>query len=164
MEEQKFSFSGSYQKSKEYLETQFEIFKLKMISRASKIVGAIVLDLAKLMMTLIIVFFLALALGFYLGELMGHYSLGFLVTGVIFIVLLFILRAFEPKLEVLFMNLTIKKMLSKLNDADDEDEQDEQREKEQDAVNQNPPKAGNPGNPTVKEMFEKEIDHEGKNY
>jgi len=158
MEEQKFSFSGSFQKSKEYLDTQLEILKLKAISKSSRIIGAVVLDISKLGLVLAIIFFWSLALGFWLGELMGSYSLGFLATGGIFLILLLIVRAVEPKLEAKFMDLTIKKVLGKWNEEEDfisEMERKESQRKEE-------YKAPEGSSTTVKDIFEKEVDHESK--
>lgn len=158
MEEQKFSFSGSFQKTKEYLDTQVEILKLKAISKSSRIIGAIVLDVSKLMIALAIIFFWSLALGFWLGELLGSYSLGFLATGGIFLIILFIVRAMEPKLEAKFMDLTIKKILGKWNEEEDfiaEMEREEAQRKQE-------YKAPEGANTTVKDIFEKEVDHESK--
>ncbi|ERJ57787.1 phage holin family protein [Sphingobacterium paucimobilis] len=118
MSDQKFSFSGSFQKAKEYVDTQVELLKLKAIARAGRIIGTLVLDATKLLLTLIIIFFFSLALGFFLGELLGSYALGFLVTGGIFLVILLIIRAFEPKLEAKFMDLTIRRVLGKWQDDD----------------------------------------------
>ena len=157
MEEQKFSFTGSYQKAKEYVDTQIEILKLKAIAKSSRIVGAIVLDISKVMIVLAIIFFWSLALGFWLGEIFGSYSLGFLATGGIFLIILLIVRAMEPKLEAKFMDLTIKKILGKWNEEEDyiaDMEHEEYNAKEAYTA----PKAET----TVKEMFEKEIDNEGK--
>jgi len=119
MDEQKFSFSGSFQKTKEYVDTQVELIKLKAIAKSSRILGAVVLDVTKVILILIIVFFFSLALGFYLGELMGSYSLGFLSTGGIFLIILLIIRALEPRLEQKFMDLTISKVLGKWNEEED---------------------------------------------
>ena len=93
MEEQKFSFSESFDKSKEYLETQVELLKLKALSRMSRIVGSLIVDGSKLLLTLLVVFFWSLALGFYLGEVLGSYSLGFLATGGLFLVIILLIRA-----------------------------------------------------------------------
>ncbi|MGN0004238.1 MAG: phage holin family protein [Sphingobacterium composti] len=158
MEEQKFSFSGSFQKTKEYVDTQLEILKLKAISKSSRIIGAIVLDVSKLMLALAIIFFWSLALGFWLGELLGSYSLGFLATGGIFLIILLIVRAIEPKLEAKFMDLTIKKILGKWNEEEDfiaEMEREESQRKQE-------YKAPEGASTTVKDIFEKEIDHESK--
>lgn len=113
MSDQNFSFSGSFQKAKEYVDTQVELLKLKTIARMGRVIGTLVLDATKLLLTLIVIFFLSLALGFFLGELLGSNALGFLVTGAIFFIILLIIRAFEPKLEARFMNLTIRRVLGK---------------------------------------------------
>ncbi|MBL1410275.1 phage holin family protein [Sphingobacterium faecale] len=113
MSDQKFSFSGSFQKAKEYVDTQVELLKLKAIARGGRLIGTLVLDATKLLLTLIVIFFFSLALGFFLGELLGSYALGFLVTGGVFLVILLIIRAFEPKLEAKFMDLTIRRVLGK---------------------------------------------------
>lgn len=119
MEDQKFTFSGSFTKAKEYLDTQVELLKLKAIAKTSRIVGALIVDATKLLLVFSIIFFLSLALGFYLGELLGSYSLGFLATGGIFFIILLIIRACEPQLESKFMDITIRKVLGKWNEEDE---------------------------------------------
>ena len=121
MEEQKFSFSESFKKSKEYLDTQFELLKLQAISRMTRIMGSLIVDASKLLLTLLVIFFWSLALGFYLGEVLGSYSLGFLATGGIFLIIILLIRVFEPKLEAKFMNLSIKRILAKWDDPDEEE-------------------------------------------
>ena len=125
-EEEKFSFSDSFQKGKEYLDTQKKLWRLRALAKGSRIGGSLVLDVVKIVFTLFIVFFCSLALGFYLGEVLASYSLGFLATGVIFFLVLLLIRAFEPKLEAIFMNLTIRKIAGKWQgDEDDDEEHDE---------------------------------------
>lgn len=124
MEEQKFSLSGSFRKTKEYIDTQLELIKLQSMARASRLIAALVVDISKTILVLIIVFFLAMALGFYLGEVMGSNALGFLTTGGIFLLILVLLQVFEPKVETKFMNMAVRKFCSKWNegthDLDDE--------------------------------------------
>lgn len=122
-QEQKFSFSETFKKSKAYIETQMELAKLRAISRSSRIVGSVIVDVSKVLLSLFIVFFLSMALAFYLGELLGSYSLGFLTTGGVFILIVLIIRVMEPKIETAFMNMTIRKIMEKWGD-DDEDEED----------------------------------------
>lgn len=101
-----------------------ELAKLKAISRASRIVGSLIVDASKVLLVLLIVFFLSMALGFYLGEVLESNSLGFLATGGIFILIIVLIRVFEIKIEKIFINITIKKIMSKWGD-DDEDEEDQ---------------------------------------
>lgn len=126
MEDQKFSFSGTVDKAKEYIDTRIELLRLRAIAKSSRILGALILDLAKIILTLFIVFFLSMALGFYFSELFDSYSLGFLTTGGVFVIILLIIRAFEPKLELKFMNLTIRKIFGKLVEEEDHPNQSQQ--------------------------------------
>lgn len=125
MEEQKFSISDTFNKSKEYLDTQFELLKLKAISRSARIFGSLVIDATMVLLTLLVVFFLSLALGFYLGEVLGSYSLGFLATGGIFLIFIVLIKVFAKTLELKFTNLSIKRILAKWDDDDDEESEAE---------------------------------------
>ncbi len=119
MDDQKFSLSGSFQKAKEYVDTQIKLTKLKALSKSARIGGALIVDITKLLLGLIVVFFVSLALGFYLGELMGSNALGFLTTGGFFLLLILIIKAFEPRLEARFTNMTIRKVLAKWNEEEE---------------------------------------------
>ena len=125
MEEDKFSFNGTFQKGKEYVDTQIDLLKLKALARGSRIAGSIILDATKVLLSLLIVFFLSLALGFFLGELLHSNALGFLLTGVIFFIILLIIKALEPRLEKIFMDLTIRKIASKWDDDDEANEHEQ---------------------------------------
>ena len=87
---------------------------------------------------------------------MGSYALGFLATGGIFLVILLIVRAVEPKLEAKFMDITINKILGKWNEEED---YIAQMEKERQATNDD---VAPESKTTVKDIFEKEVDHESK--
>lgn len=120
MDEQKFSLSDSFTKTKEYVATQIELLKLQAISRVSRMLGALIVDVVKLLLALIVTFFFALALGFYLGEVLGSNSLGFLSTGGVFLLIIFIVRAFEPRIEAKFMDMAIRKFYNKWNEEDED--------------------------------------------
>jgi len=122
MEEEKFSFSGTFQKGKEYIDTQFKLLKLKGLAKGSRIIGSLLLDVMNVVFLLFIIFFCSLALGFYLGEILDSNALGFFLTGVIFFVFVLLIRAFKPALERLIMNITIRKIAGKWQGEEDEDE------------------------------------------
>jgi hypothetical protein len=126
MEEEKFSISGVYQKSKEYINTRLRLLKLGLVERSSRLIASLIVDGVKTIFALFVVFFLSLALGFYLSDLLGSSSLGFLATGGIFVLLIALVSAFENPLERLFMNLSIKRFLQKWNDEIEEDEEGKQ--------------------------------------
>ncbi|WP_202912328.1 hypothetical protein [Sphingobacterium olei] len=155
MEEQKFSFSGSFQKIREYVDTRIDLVRLKVIAKSSRIIGALVVDVSKLILLLIIIFFFSLALGFYLGELLGSYSFGFLATGGIFLVLLLLIKLFEPKLEAKVMEITIRKVMGKWNE-DDEHVEGEEADQELTDLAEKVEK-------DVKEIIKKDLNHEYEN-
>jgi len=124
MEEKKFSINGVYQKSKEYIDTRFRLFKLKLVERSSRLIASLITDGLKGVLAIFVIFYLSLALGFYLSELLGSSALGFLATGGLFVLLIIIVSAFENPLERFFMNLSIKRFLQKWNDEIDEDDEE----------------------------------------
>ena len=137
MEEEKFSLSGTFQKGKEYVDTQLKPLQLKGLAKGSRIMGSLVLDVVRIVFTLFIVFFCSLALGFYLGEVLESNALGFLLTGVIFFVLVLLIRVFEPSLERIFMNFTIRKVTSKWQGEEDDDiDEDVMDEKIKSSINE----------------------------
>ena len=116
MEEEKFSFNGTFQKGKEYIDTQIHLAKLKLMAKGSRLVGSMVLDITKLILFLLVLFFFSLALGFFLGEQLGSYALGFFLTGCIFLFVILIVRLLEPKIEDRFRDALIRKLTSKWED------------------------------------------------
>jgi len=113
---------GVFQKSKEYIDTRFNLAKLKLVERSSRLIASLIVDMIKTVFAIFVLFFFSLALGFYLSELLGSSSLGFLATGGIFVVLIVLISLFESRLERLFMNLSIKRFLQKWNDEIDDDD------------------------------------------
>lgn len=122
MEEEKFSLSGTFQKTKEYLDSQLNLIRLKTVERSSRLIASLIVDGAKIILTLFIIFFLCLALGFYLGEVLGSNSLGFLATAGIFLLILLLIRVLEPTLESKFMDLSIRRFSAKWADELEEEE------------------------------------------
>lgn len=124
MEEQKFSFGGSFKKTKEYIDSQLELIKLRAVAKGSRILGALALSIVKIVFVALIIFFWSLALGFYMSLLVESYALGFLITGGIFLFLIIVINLLKSKLEGTIMNITIKKFLGKWHEDDDHLEQD----------------------------------------
>ncbi|WP_353181323.1 phage holin family protein [Parapedobacter lycopersici] len=123
MEDKKFSIKGVFQKSKEYIDTRFKLAKLRLVERSSRLIASLLVDGIKAVFAIFVIFFLSLALGFYLSELLGSSSLGFLATGGIFVLLIILVSLVESRLERLFMNLSIKRFLQKWNDEITEDDE-----------------------------------------
>lgn len=121
MEEEKFSINGIFQKSKVYIDTRFKLLKLGLVERSSRLIASLIVDGVKTIFAVFVIFFLSLALGFYLSEVLGSSALGFLATGGIFVLLIVLVSVLERPLERLFMNLSIKRFLQKWNDEIDEE-------------------------------------------
>lgn len=126
----KFSLSGSFKKTREYLDTRLKLFQLQLTERSSRLFASLLVDVVKGVLAVFVVFFFSLALGFYLSELLGSTSLGFLATGGIFILLILLLMLFEPRLEYFLMNRTIKRFLEKWQDDQDDNDTDEDKNEE----------------------------------
>lgn len=118
MEEQKFSLGGSFRKTKEYIDSQLELVKLKAVAKGSRIVGSVVLAVTKVLFAILVVFFWAMALGFYLSYLVDNYALGFLITGAIFALLIVIISLANKSLQAAVMNLIIRTFLDKWHEDD----------------------------------------------
>lgn len=125
MDNQKFSFSDSFQKGKEYIDTQIELLKLKAVARMSRLLGSFILDVSKVILILMTALFLSLALAFFLGEIFQSNALGFLATAGIFLLIVLIIKALDSKLETLFTDIAIRKVMSKWNDDDEDDHSEE---------------------------------------
>lgn len=121
MEDEKFSLSGTFQKGKEYIDTQLKLLKLKALAKGSRIIGSLVLDIVKIVFVLFIFFFLSLALGFYLGVVLNSYALGFLSSAVIFLLIVLLIRLCESKLKAILMNITIRKVAEMWQGEEDKD-------------------------------------------
>ena len=113
-----------FQKSKEYIDTRLKLIRLSMVERSSRLIASLLVDGIKAILALFVVFFLSLALGFYLSELLGSWSLGFLATGAVFELFILVVVGFEDRLERLLMNLSIKRFLQKWNDEITEDDEE----------------------------------------
>jgi len=118
MEEEEKTFAHTFQKGKEYVDTQLTLLKLRALDRGARVSGSITLDLTKVLIGLFVLFFCSLALGFFMGELLGSNALGFFLTGVLFLAVFVVVRLFEPKLEACFTDRIIRKVTEKWAEED----------------------------------------------
>lgn len=86
-----------YSKSKEYAETQVELLRLKAIDKASSMIANLATRLIYLLVFLIGLFTLNIALGFWLGALLGKVYYGFLCLSAFYFIVGFILYAIRKK-------------------------------------------------------------------
>lgn len=97
-----------------------------MTERSSRLIASLMVDVVKTIFAMFVLFFFSLALGFYLSEVLDSFSLGFLATGGIFVLLIGVIILCEPKLERFLMNQSIKRFLQKWYDEDDDEDSNSQ--------------------------------------
>lgn len=100
-----------FERTNDYLETRIELAKLKAVKKSSEVLSAVV---SKILLGIVLCFFimvLNIAIGLWLGELMGKNYLGFFaLAGFYLIAGLIIYSAREKLLKVPFANSLIKKI------------------------------------------------------
>jgi len=98
----------------EYFKVSYEIKKLELSSKLSES-GALIASAQVTFTSFVVaVFFLSLALGYYLSDLFGSYPLGFLLIGCIYFLVFLLLFTFKKRLlKVPLKNWIIKMLLKK---------------------------------------------------
>lgn len=119
-EEERFSLKGVFQKGKEYADTKLELLKLVVIARASRIIARLLLDISRGIFGLLVLFFLSMALGFYLSDLLDNNALGFLATAGIFVFVIIMLSVFSTAIKRKIIDISIQKIF---DDIDEEEEE-----------------------------------------
>lgn len=113
MENNTSNFEELSESAKDYIKTQVEIIGLKTTDKVSLIASFATLGFALSIVGVLALFFACLAVGFYLGELLGSNSLGFCVLAAIFLLVFFVLLIFRKKIILVpLRNKIIKEMLN----------------------------------------------------
>ncbi len=123
-DERSFSFKGTFQKGKEYAETQLQLLKLGVVERSSRILARLLLDVFRGILAVLALFFLSMALGFYLSYLLGNNALGFLATAGIFVLLLVVASLLKQSIKNKIVDMSIKRIFDDI----DEDEEEAKRD------------------------------------
>ncbi|MCL4637403.1 MAG: phage holin family protein [Olivibacter sp.] len=121
-EKDTFSIKGVVQKLKEYVENYTDLAYLKFVGRISKILPGIAVSGISLLFAFFVVFYLSMALAFFIGELLDSYALGFAVTGLVFILLILLVAAFRQTIKKMIANVFIKIFISLRKEDDDEEQ------------------------------------------
>jgi len=108
--------------AREYLDTQMEVYKLKLIRIISKSAGYFIWIIISLFLLLLLMIFLGLVAGIWLSEITGSYVLGFGLVTLVILAKIILLALFRKKL---FVNPIIRNVINRIND---EDEQPDARE------------------------------------
>ncbi len=100
---------------KEYLETRYEIIRLKGIRSISKMAGSLAWVMVALLLALLVLIFGGLTMGFWLSSVFESTTAGFGVTTLFIVILLALLILFRRQL---FINPVMRSIIN--NSADDE--------------------------------------------
>jgi hypothetical protein len=94
---------------KEYVETRLEIFRLQAIKISSKSAGYLVWIIISLFLLFLIAIFLGMTLGYWLSSIMTSYVKGFGLTAVLMIVLFILFAIFRRKF---FVNPVVRAIIN----------------------------------------------------
>src|SRR5690606_8843451 len=123
-DERRFSLKGTFQKGKEYADTQWQLLKLGVVERASRILARLLLDVFRGILAVLVLFFLSMALGFSLSYLLGDNALGFLATAGIFVIIIVIVSLLKKPIKDKIVDMSIKRIFDEI----DEDEEEAKRD------------------------------------
>lgn len=70
-----------FDKTKDYLNTRYELIKLKAVKKGTLLFSAIFLFLFLAMVFILIIVLFSVGLAVYLGEVLGSYHFGFFIVG-----------------------------------------------------------------------------------
>lgn len=102
---------------KDYLDTRFEIFRLKLIRTFSKSAGYLIWVIVSLFLFFLLMTFIGLVIGFWLTDITGSYIKGFGYTSLIMLGIIILLALFR---NVLFVNPVIRIMIRRTTENNDE--------------------------------------------
>lgn len=95
-----------------YAEKQFDYIRLEVAERTAKVTSTLITVIAVTFFVLLVIIMLSFTLGFYLGDLLKSYPLGFLiVTGIYFVVALLVYALRRQIVTNPILHLIIKAML-----------------------------------------------------
>ncbi len=78
-------------KSKDFLETQMELTKLKAIDKSADVLSSVVVMVSMLFIGTLVIILFSIGLALFLGTMLGAYHNGFFVVGGIYTIVLLIL-------------------------------------------------------------------------
>ena len=103
-----------------YVELRLELLKLNTYERVAKVMALFSYGIILVLLAFFAILFLFLALGFFLGELLDSFALGFVLVVGMYLLLFLILIYFKRKILFALMNEMITVMMNK--DEKDKDE------------------------------------------
>ena len=103
---------------KEYLETRYEIYRLKAMRSASKTAGYLAWIIISLFLLFLVIIFGGMTLAYWLSGLFDSMVMGFGLTAIIILAVFVLLALLRNQL---FINPVIRSIISRSNDDDETD-------------------------------------------
>ena len=99
-------------KSKDYLETKFELAKLKTIDKSSDVLSTVVVMVSMIFIGSLVIILISIGLSLFLGRLLGAYHYGFFIMGGFYAIVLLVIYIQRNKwIKTPIANGLINKML-----------------------------------------------------
>ncbi len=99
-------------KSKDYLETKFELARLKTIDKSADVLSAVVVMVSMIFIGSLVIILVSIGLSLLIGSLLGAYHYGFFIMGAFYAVILLVLYVQRNKwIKTPIANGLINKML-----------------------------------------------------
>lgn len=122
-------FNGSKKLFSEYLEARWKLLRLTLTEKAANVFGVFLGLIIAAMLCFFVVLFLGFLLAFWISGLTGSSAMGFLITSLVFIILLAIVLMFRRQLiHRPLANAIIREVGREL---EEEEEEDRRRDKEE---------------------------------
>ena len=99
-------------KSKDYLETKFELARLKTIDKSADVLSAVVVMVSMIFIGSLVIILVSIGLSLLIGSLLGAYHYGFFIMGAFYAVILLVMYIQRNKwIKTPIANGLINKML-----------------------------------------------------
>ncbi|MDE6451045.1 MAG: phage holin family protein [Odoribacter sp.] len=122
-------FSDLKEEISTYAGLRLRLWKLMAIERTAGMLASLSLGLILTLFAFFTILFLFVALGFFLGDWLGSIALGFLLVGMIYLVLTFAFVLAEGRIRMRLTNVFVKAL-----QANDEEDQNEDKDKTTDSA------------------------------
>ncbi len=99
-------------KSKDYLETKFELARLKTIDKSADVLSAVVVMVSMIFIGSLVIILVSIGLSLLIGSLLGAYHYGFFIMGAFYAIILLVMYVQRNKwIKTPIANGLINKML-----------------------------------------------------
>lgn len=115
------------QQVSEFIGMKVELIKLNAYERIARIIAILSHSLLVTLLAFFATLFLFTALGFFLGELFNHTSVGFLIIALLYILAFIIVLRCQKSIQVKVMNIILKAMMDTEEETDKHPHEKEQQ-------------------------------------